>query len=87
MQMRCVHGRTFGGTEEDQQTIQVGSSATTSFGVSSVAGGTVIGCNWASGRVLMNLLKLGRLPAVFDVVSGNLLQVRADAVKAKASAH
>lgn len=90
-QMRWVHGRIFGGTEEDQQTMQVGSSASSSSSSSpnagSLDGRVVVLCTFALERLFMNLLKLGRPLPAFDAVSGNLLQVKANAVKAKASAH
>lgn len=71
-QMRCVQGRILGRMSEDQQTMQVGSSSVGGEeGVRSVGNPSVVGCSvapgWlASGMFLMNLSKLGRLPAAFD---------------------
>lgn len=86
--MRWVHGRTFGGTVEDQQTMQVGSSTSSlAEEVDSAIDGVAVSCDFASERLFMNLLKLGRPLPAFDAVSGSLLQVKANAVNAKASAH
>jgi hypothetical protein len=73
-QMRWVQGRSLGRTSEDQQTMHVGSSsAGEADGVVSSSvedcpvGGWTAASGWlASGRFLMKLSKLGRLPAVFD---------------------
>jgi hypothetical protein len=86
-QIRWEHGRTLGGVEEDQQTMQSGSSDGSlgggSLGSDVVGGG---GGAVALGRFLRNLSKLGRLAAVsFDGLSGSRLQVMAKAVKTKAS--
>jgi hypothetical protein len=86
-QIRWEHGRTLGGVEEDQQTIQSGSSdgALGSASLASDVGGGD-GAAVAVGRLLRNLSKLGRLAAVsFDGLSGSRLQVMAKAVKTKAS--
>lgn len=71
-QMRCVQGRILGGVSEDQQTMQVASSSVGEEAVlSSLGDGSEVVCSvtpgWlASGMLLMNLSKLGRLPQAFD---------------------
>lgn len=71
-QMRCVQGRILGRVSEDQQTMQVGSSSAESEELARAVGNcSVVDCSvapgWlASGIFLMNLSKLGRLPAAFD---------------------
>lgn len=71
VQTRWVQGKTLGRVSEDQQTMQVGSSSVGGEEeVRSVGNSWVFACSvasgWlASGMVLMNLSKLGRLPAAF----------------------
>jgi hypothetical protein len=86
-QIRWVQGRILGGVEEDQQTMQSGSSTSgvSSCWLDSVGGSGAV----ALDRLLRNLSNLGRLAAAavsFDGgLSGSRLQVMLKAVKTKAS--